>query len=141
MTLTRPSAHMITRWVALGLLMAALFVGTASRVAAQNRFYDAYAQGESAYRAGNLAEAERLFRRAFELDSDQSRHKRFTGMQFGVYIPEYYLGLICARTNRPDEALRLFNDVAAKGLIGAKDPEYATFTSQRSSATTAVEAR
>src|SRR5215831_16426700 len=61
---------------------------------AQNLFYEAYDRGIKAYNAGDLPTAARMFERALQLDPKQARRKRFQGMVFRDYLPDYYLALI-----------------------------------------------
>jgi hypothetical protein len=70
-----------------------------------------------AYKSNDLAAAERRFEEALRLDPRQARRKRFYGNLVAEYVPQFYLALIYARTNRPAEAQKLRDSLSAGGLI------------------------
>lgn len=113
------------------LAVVLVLIALAASSSAQDLFYDAYQRGQKAFAAGDLAEAKQMFQRALDLDPRQSRQKRFVGMRFEVYLPEYYLARISFREKQYDAALASFNRLVEQGLIRQGHPEYATLTEER----------
>lgn len=111
-----------------------LAIGLALPAVGQDLFYDAYERGRAAFDAGNLALARQMFERAMTLDSRQSRQKRFSGMTFRPYFPEFYLGRISYRERQYEQAIQYFDRLEQAGLIKAGDPEHATLTAERQAA-------
>ena len=90
-----------------------------SRQSAQEGWMQAYQDGLDAYKKNDLATAEQRFKEALRLDPRQARRKRFYSNIVNEYVPEYYLALIYARTNRAAEAQKLRESLAAAKLITA----------------------
>jgi tetratricopeptide (TPR) repeat protein len=129
------NAQMIRRLVVCAGLAVAMFSQAAVRRAgAQELFYQAYEEGIKAFEAGQLDLAARRLQRALELDSAQSRQKRFYGMTFRPYVPEFYLGLIAARQKQYQRALDYFQRVEKAGLLRKGDKEYERLIAERTTA-------
>jgi tetratricopeptide (TPR) repeat protein len=114
------------------VLVVGVLFAWAVGVCAQDLFYDAYERGLKAFEAGNWAVARQMFERALRLDAKQGRRKRFQGMVFKDYLPEYYLALISVKEKRFDEAIARFKSVENAGLVKPNDREYANLAEQRS---------
>ena len=104
------------------------------RAGAQELFYQAYEEGIRAFDAGQLDVAAQRMRRALELDSAQNRQKRFYGMTFRPYIPEFYLGLIAARQKEYQRALDYFQRIEKAGLLRKGDKDYERLIAERAAA-------
>lgn len=129
------NARMIRRLVVCTGLAVAVASHMAVRGAgAQELFYQAYEEGIRAFEAGQLDVAAQRMRRALELDSAQNRQKRFYGMTFRPYIPEFYLGLIAARQKEYQRALDYFQRIEQAGLLRKGDRDYERLIAARTTA-------
>ena len=126
----RSRARKVVVW-AVGLMMVLLSSTTPDRLQAQELFYQAYEEGIRAFSAGDLPLAERRFRRALELDSRQSRQKRYYGMLFRPYFPEYYLGLIAIRQKQYQVGIDYLTRVEKAGLVKKGDKEFEALDTER----------
>src|SRR6185503_2526204 len=122
--------------VALALLVVLAVLS--ARVRAQDLFYEAYQNGIKEFKADNLDAARRLFERALQLDSKQSRRRLFYGRLFSEYLPEYYLALISIKQKQPDRARAYLQNLEGAGLLKPGDPQHATLTAQLNAAAPAV---
>jgi tetratricopeptide (TPR) repeat protein len=133
------TAHRLRACVCAFLVAAML--GLPARMAgAQELFYQAYEEGLKAFDAGQLDLAARRMQRALEIDSNQSRQKRFYGMTFRLYIPEFYLGLIAARQKQYQRALDYFQKIEKAGLLRKGDKDYERLIAERTTAQNALTA-
>jgi len=71
-----------------------------------------YARAERAFRDGNFAEAERLFRAAAAEESAPDARKRFEGVVFRDYAPQFWAGMAAWRQGSCDRALDYWQDSA-----------------------------
>jgi hypothetical protein len=113
------------------VLLLVLCCCAAVPASAQEIFYQVYEDGIKAFTAGDLPLAERKFMRALELDGRQSRQKRYYGVVFKPYIPEYYLGLIAIRQQQYQRGIEYLARVEKSGLLKKGDAEFPTLESQR----------
>lgn len=107
-------------------------------VVGQELFYQVYEEGIKAFDAGQLDLAAQRFDRALQLDSAQNRQKRYYGMTFRPYIPEFYLGLIAVRQKQYQRALDLFGRVEKAGLLRKGDKDYERLIAERTTASNAA---
>jgi len=124
-------AKTVVAWAVTGMLVVLLSGRTPDRLQAQELFYQAYEEGIKAFNAGDYPRAEGRFRRALELDARQSRQKRYYGMLFRPYIPEYYLGLIAIRQKQYQLGVDYLTRVEQAGLVRKGDKEYAALDTER----------
>jgi hypothetical protein len=125
-------------------LLAAILLGvvlSGGGLRAQDLYYEAYDRGLQAYQSRSWSTARQLFERALQLDPRQSRNKRFVGMRFGVYVPQFYLAVIAVEERRYQDALALFDAVQRAGLVKAGDSEFKTLTTHRAIAEAAIKGR
>ena len=102
------------------LTLVALYL-LAAPAAAQPAWVIAYEQGVEAFNRGNDAVAETKLLEARERGPRQSRKASFGGLNLAPFIPDYYLGLIAARTGRHAEGIRLLEGALAQGLISQRE--------------------
>lgn len=113
------------------VLLLLLCCCAATPAEAQEPFYQVYEDAIKAFTSGDLVLAEGKFRRALELDGRQSRQKRYYGVIFKPYIPEYYLGLIAIRQQQYQRGIDYLARVERAGLVKKGDTEFPTLEGQR----------
>ncbi len=112
------------------LTLVALYL-LAAPAAAQPAWVIAYEQGVEAFNRGNDAVAETKLLEARERGPRQSRKASFGGLNLAPFIPDYYLGLIAARTGRHAEGIRLLEGALAQGLISQREEREFTACQRR----------
>ena len=93
---------------------------------AQQRWYEAYDEGITAFRRMQWSVAEQKFMAALALKSAQEQGQRvfFYGTRREPYLPEYYLAQVYLKLGRNKEAADLFAKVERNGRITARDPQF-----------------
>jgi hypothetical protein len=108
--------------------LIALLILAWSYVFAQDLWYDSYESGLRAYQSGDWVQAEMKFKAALKAQPTQGKRIKAYGTKFIRYIPDYYLGMICIRQGRYDEALKQFEKVKSVKLLTPEDSEYKDLT-------------
>ncbi len=85
-----------------------------------------YARGERAIADGQWAEAEALFRQAAREEPTPDARKRFEGVVFRDYAPQYWAGFAAWRQGACDRALSYWQDSANSGAVLAKIKDFKT---------------
>jgi len=83
-----------------------------------------YARGERAIAEGNWAEAEALFRQAAREEPTPDARKRFEGVVFRDYAPQYWAGFAAWRQGACDRALTYWQDSANSAAVLSKIKDF-----------------
>lgn len=101
-------------------VLVALILVSASAAADWKRDYD---RGRKAYQDGDWVEAEARFRDAFRDEGEASHRKRFEGMRFDEYMPQFYAGMAAYRQGRCDAALNYWADRSMQKVFERELPD------------------
>ncbi len=83
-----------------------------------------YVRGERAIRDGNFAEAEALFRAAARDEPTPDERKRFEGVVFRDYAPQFWAGFAAWRQGACDRALEYWQDSANSAAVLSKIKDF-----------------
>ncbi|MGQ0798893.1 MAG: hypothetical protein ACT4NL_02115 [Pseudomarimonas sp.] len=83
-----------------------------------------YARGERAIADGKWAEAEALFRQAAREEPTPDVRKRFEGVVFREYAPQYWAGFAAWRQGACDRAINYWQDSANNAAVLAKIKDF-----------------
>jgi hypothetical protein len=76
-----------------------------------------YARAERAFKDGNFAEAESLFRQAAREEPEPSDRKRFEGVVYRDYAPQFWAGMAAWRKGDCETALDYWQDSANSAAV------------------------
>ena len=98
-------------------------------------WYQAYADGKRAIQQKNWQAVVDSMEAAKRAGAPKPGRKiPFYGDVYDDFIPDYYLGVAYLNLKQYPEAEKAFESVRASGLIGPRDPEFAQFQTQLSTA-------
>lgn len=80
-----------------------------------------YELGLRAVAQGDWAEAERRMRAAIADDAEPNARKRFQGVKFDRYVPQWYAGLAAFRQGDCERAAGYWNDAASRRVVASID--------------------
>jgi tetratricopeptide (TPR) repeat protein len=104
----------MTALVRLVVPVAVLILASAAETSARQRYVELYDEGVQHVRRGEWKEAESKLQLAIkEGPSNRRRAIRRQGMLFDDFMPEYYLGVVYVATNKPKDALAMFDRARA----------------------------
>lgn len=123
---TRPAAEpsaaydwrLPMRWLVLALAAVLLVPASAG---AQQAWVKAYEDGVKEFQRGNDALAEAKLIEARDKGPKQSRRHNFSSVVYRPFIPDFYLGVIYARTGRHRQAQPLLERVLREELVKQGD--------------------
>ncbi len=106
------------RWLVLALAAVLLVPAPAG---AQQAWVKAYEDGVEAFQKGNDALAESKLLEAREKGPKQSRRHNFSSVVYRPFIPDFYLGVIYARTGRHGKAQEFLERALRDELVKQDD--------------------
>lgn len=119
--------EVLKRRVRTLVITGVLVVCAVANTLAQQRWYQLYDEGVSAFRRQQWDVAEARFKAALAANPKQGRQVFFYGTRRDDYLPEYYLAQLYLRNGRGTDAAPLIDRIEKDGLIKRGDREFAEF--------------